>query len=144
MLGLGRRGDGARARLIEHTINKVELAPRCAAIECTSLSVLDTEELRDHACLVLEGAGRKAIAAGAEALALGCAGMSGLDTMLEGQARRPGDRLGRRRRKRWPGARGARQTHQQGQDLPAHRPKQRIKATPSICSRAAFRSEAVA
>jgi allantoin racemase len=69
--------------LIEHTVGKVGLAPRCASIQCTSLSVLDTEELRDHACLVLEGAGRKAIAEGAEALALGCAGMSGLDTMLE-------------------------------------------------------------
>ncbi|MBU6335246.1 MAG: aspartate/glutamate racemase family protein [Chloroflexi bacterium] len=69
--------------LIEHTVNKVGLMPRCASIQCTSLSVIETEELRDHACLVLEGAGRKAIAEGAEVLALGCAGMSGLDIMLE-------------------------------------------------------------
>jgi allantoin racemase len=69
--------------LIEHTIAKVGLTPRCASIQCTSLSVIDTEELRDNACMVLEVAGRKAIAEGAEALALGCAGMSGLDTMLE-------------------------------------------------------------
>jgi allantoin racemase len=69
--------------LIERTVGKVGLASRCASIQCTSLSVLDTEELRDHACVVLEVAGRAAIAQGAEALALGCAGMSGLDTMLE-------------------------------------------------------------
>jgi allantoin racemase len=69
--------------LVEHTIARVGLTSRCASIQCTSLSVVDTEELRDKAADALEVAGQAAIADGAEALALGCAGMSGLDTILE-------------------------------------------------------------
>jgi allantoin racemase len=69
--------------LIEHTVAKVGLTSRCASIQCTSLSVVDTEALRDRAADALEIAGRAAISEGAEALALGCAGMSGLDTILE-------------------------------------------------------------
>ena len=69
--------------LIERTVAKVGLTSRCASIQCTALSVVDTEQLRDQACASLEVAGRAAIAEGAEALALGCAGMSGLDTYLE-------------------------------------------------------------
>lgn len=69
--------------LIEQTVAKVGLTSRCASIQCTSLSVVDTEELRDTAADALEVAGQAAIADGAEALALGCAGMSGLDTILE-------------------------------------------------------------
>jgi allantoin racemase len=69
--------------LIERTVQKVGLTSKCASIQCTALSVVDTEELRDSACDALEVAARAAIAEGAEAIALGCAGMSGLDTELE-------------------------------------------------------------
>lgn len=56
---------------------------RCIGVFTTNLSVADTEHLREAACNTLEDAGRKAIAEGAEAIALGCAGMSGLDVELE-------------------------------------------------------------
>lgn len=56
---------------------------RCVGVFTTDLSVADTEHLREAACNTLEDAGRKAIAEGAEAIALGCAGMSGLDIELE-------------------------------------------------------------
>lgn len=56
---------------------------RCIGVYTTDLSVADTEELRDAACNTLEDAARKAIADGAEAIALGCAGMAGLDVELE-------------------------------------------------------------
>lgn len=58
-------------------------AERCVGVFTTDLTVADTEHLRDAACNSLEAAGRKAIAEGAEAIALGCAGMSGLDVELE-------------------------------------------------------------
>lgn len=56
---------------------------RCIGVFTTDLSVADTEHLREAACNTLESAGRKAMAQGAEAIALGCAGMSGLDVELE-------------------------------------------------------------
>ena len=56
---------------------------RCVGVFTTDLTVADTEHLREAACNTLESAGRKAIAQGAEAIALGCAGMSGLDVELE-------------------------------------------------------------
>lgn len=56
---------------------------RCVGVFTTDLTVADTEHLREAACNTLEDAGRKAIAQGAEAIALGCAGMSGLDIELE-------------------------------------------------------------
>ncbi|HSM57175.1 MAG TPA: aspartate/glutamate racemase family protein [Candidatus Sulfomarinibacteraceae bacterium] len=56
---------------------------RCIGVFTTDLTVADTEHLREAACNTLEDAGRKAIAEGAEAIALGCAGMSGLDVELE-------------------------------------------------------------
>lgn len=56
---------------------------RCIGVFTTDLSVADTEHLRQAACNTLESAGRKAMAQGAEAIALGCAGMSGLDVELE-------------------------------------------------------------
>ena len=58
-------------------------AERCIGVFTTDLTVADTEHLRDAACNTLEDAGRKAIAMGAEAIALGCAGMAGLDVDLE-------------------------------------------------------------
>src|SRR6266542_6849010 len=64
-------------------------AERCIGVFTTDLTVADTEHLRDAACNTLEDAGRKAIAMGAEAIALGCAGMSGLDVELEARLRIP-------------------------------------------------------
>lgn len=58
-------------------------AERCIGVFTTDLSVADTEHLREAACNTLEDAGRKAMVMGAEAIALGCAGMSGLDIDLE-------------------------------------------------------------
>jgi allantoin racemase len=56
---------------------------RCIGVFTTDLTVADTEHLREAACNTLEDAGRKAIEMGAEAIALGCAGMAGLDLELE-------------------------------------------------------------
>jgi allantoin racemase len=58
-------------------------AERCIGVFTTDLSVADTEHLRAAACNRLEDAGRKAMEMGAEAIALGCAGMAGLDVELE-------------------------------------------------------------
>ena len=56
---------------------------RCVGVFTTDLTVVDTEHLRDAACNTLEDASRKAMEMGAEAIALGCAGMAGLDVDLE-------------------------------------------------------------
>lgn len=72
---------------VQKTVHKTGFgigpAERCIGVFTTDLSVADTEHLRDAACNTLEDAARKAIAQGAEAIALGCAGMSGLDIDLE-------------------------------------------------------------
>ena len=64
-------------------IYKLGPSERCIGVFTTDLTVADTEHLRDAACNTLEDAGRQAIAMGAEAIALGCAGLSGLDVELE-------------------------------------------------------------
>lgn len=68
--------------MVEKTIEKVGLSSRCALALCTDLPVAATEEDRDHTVEVLEAGGRQVIAAGAEVIVLGCAGMSGLDQQL--------------------------------------------------------------
>ncbi len=68
--------------MVEKTIEKVGLSSRCALALCTDLPVAATEEDRDHTVNVLEAGGRQVIAAGAEVIVLGCAGMSGLDQQL--------------------------------------------------------------
>lgn len=68
--------------MVEKTIEKVGLSSRCALAICTDLPVAATEEDRDHTVDVLEAGSRQAIAAGAEVIVLGCAGMSGLDQQL--------------------------------------------------------------
>lgn len=73
--------------MVEKTIEKIGLSSRCALALCTDLPVAATEEDRDHTVDVLEAGSRQAIAAGAEVIVLGCAGMSGLDQQLS-------DRLG--------------------------------------------------
>ncbi len=74
-----------RARdMAEKTVQKAGMTERCASIRTTSLSVLDTENDRAHTVEVLAAASQLAIAEdGAEAICLGCAGMSGLEKQLE-------------------------------------------------------------
>lgn len=76
---------GHRVRtLIEETIQRTGFGHRCVSIRTTGLAVTETETAREATLLALEAAGREAIAQDhAEALCLGCAGMSGLDHALE-------------------------------------------------------------
>ncbi|MEM8808568.1 MAG: aspartate/glutamate racemase family protein, partial [Cyanobacteria bacterium P01_G01_bin.38] len=74
--------------MVEKTIQKTGLTGRCASVRTTKLSVLETECDRTHTLDILTAAAKLAIHEdGAEAICLGCAGMSGLETQLE-------DRLG--------------------------------------------------
>ena len=69
---------------IEQTIYKTGFGHRCVSIRTTGLAVTKTETARAETLTALEEAGKLAIAQdGAEALCLGCAGMSGLDVELE-------------------------------------------------------------
>lgn len=68
--------------MVEKTIEKVGLSSRCALALCTDLPVAATETDRDYTVDLLEQGSRQAIAAGAEVIVLGCAGMSGLDQQL--------------------------------------------------------------
>lgn len=74
-----------RARdMVEKTIHKAGMEGRCASVRTTSLSVLDTERDRANTVEVLAHASQLAIEEdGAEAICLGCAGMSGLEKQLE-------------------------------------------------------------
>ncbi|MEM7797426.1 MAG: aspartate/glutamate racemase family protein, partial [Cyanobacteria bacterium P01_C01_bin.118] len=70
--------------MVEKTIVKTGLTTRCASIRTTKLSVLDTEQDRLSTLDVLTEASLLAIQNdGAEAICLGCAGMSGLEQQLE-------------------------------------------------------------
>ena len=68
--------------MVEKTIEKVGLSSHCALALCTDLPVAATAEDRDLTLNVLESGARTVIAAGAEVIVLGCAGMSGLDELL--------------------------------------------------------------
>lgn len=74
-----------RARdVAEKTVHKAGMTGRCASIRTTALSVLDTESDRAKTVEILTAASQQAIAEdGAEAICLGCAGMSGLEKQLE-------------------------------------------------------------
>ncbi len=74
-----------RAREVaEKTVQKAGMTERCASIRTTSLSVLDTQNERAHTVDFLVAASKLAIEEdGAEAICLGCAGMSGLEKQLE-------------------------------------------------------------
>jgi allantoin racemase len=74
-----------RARdMVEKTVHKAGMTGRCASVRTTSLSVLDTENDRANTVEVLAAASKLAIEQdGAEAICLGCAGMSGLEKQLE-------------------------------------------------------------
>ncbi|MBT9314377.1 aspartate/glutamate racemase family protein [Leptothoe spongobia] len=70
--------------MVEKTVEKTGLTARCASVRTTRLSVLDTEQDRTATLDVLTEAGNLAIREdGAEAICLGCAGMSGLEQQLE-------------------------------------------------------------
>ena len=70
--------------MVEKTVQKTGLTARCASIRTTSLSVLDTEQNRTATLEILTEASQLAIQTdGAEAICLGCAGMSGLEQQLE-------------------------------------------------------------
>jgi allantoin racemase len=74
-----------RARdMVEKTVHKAGMMGRCASVRTTSLAVLDTENDRANTVEVLAAASQLAIEEdGAEAICLGCAGMSGLEKQLE-------------------------------------------------------------
>ncbi|MBF2003034.1 MAG: aspartate/glutamate racemase family protein [Synechococcales cyanobacterium C42_A2020_086] len=70
--------------MIEKTIYRAGFAHRCVSIRTTGLAVIETEQARQATLEALETAGRLAITEDrAEALCLGCAGMSRLDQELE-------------------------------------------------------------
>ncbi|HEY9698571.1 MAG TPA: aspartate/glutamate racemase family protein [Trichocoleus sp.] len=70
--------------MIEKTIHRAGFAHRCVSIRTTGISVIETDTARQETIDALEAAGRLAIIEDkAEALCLGCAGMSGLDKELE-------------------------------------------------------------
>ncbi|MEM9568521.1 MAG: aspartate/glutamate racemase family protein [Cyanobacteria bacterium P01_E01_bin.34] len=76
---------GHRVRsMIEDTIHRTGFGYRCVSIRTTGLAVVETETARDATIAALVEAGTLAISEdGAEALCLGCAGMSGLDEVLQ-------------------------------------------------------------
>jgi allantoin racemase len=70
--------------MIEKTIAKTGFAQRCVSIRTTGIPVIETENARQATLDALEIVGRLAIEQDrAEALCLGCAGMSRLDIDLE-------------------------------------------------------------
>jgi allantoin racemase len=70
--------------MIEKTVHKTGFAHRCVSIRTTGIPVVETETARQATLDALEAVGRLAISEDkAEALCLGCAGMSRLDTELE-------------------------------------------------------------
>ena len=72
--------------MVEKTIQKTGFHDRCVSVRTTKLAVLDTERDRASTLEVLAQASRLAMEEdGAEAICLGCAGMSGLEQQLEEQ-----------------------------------------------------------
>ncbi|MBE9100770.1 aspartate/glutamate racemase family protein [Vacuolonema iberomarrocanum] len=70
--------------MVEKTVQKTGLMDRCASVRTTRLSVLDTESDRLNTLKELTSISQLAIYEdGAEAICLGCAGMSGLAKALE-------------------------------------------------------------
>jgi allantoin racemase len=67
---------------IHDSLTVAGLASRCTAIEAAELAVLDLDAAPEAALDAMHSAGRRALDAGAEALALGCAGMAGMSEHL--------------------------------------------------------------
>lgn len=73
---------GRACAQIHDSLTVAGLANRCAAIEAAELAVLELGSDPGVALDAMHSAGRRAIDAGAEALALGCAGMAGMSEHL--------------------------------------------------------------
>ena len=72
---------------IEQNLVKYGLAVRCARVRAANVSVLALEEPGSEACRAIEAEIARALAEdGAEAIVLGCAGMTDLARELEGKA----------------------------------------------------------
>ncbi|MEO1592342.1 MAG: aspartate/glutamate racemase family protein [Cyanobacteria bacterium J06632_22] len=70
--------------MVEKTVWKTGFTHRCASVRTTTLAVLDTENDRQATLETLTETSKLAIEQdGAEAICLGCAGMSGLEQQLE-------------------------------------------------------------
>lgn len=67
------------AGLIEDSLRGAGVAENCAAVIGTGLGVLDLDADEERCTAAFAAAGRRALAAGAEVLVLGCAGMTGLE-----------------------------------------------------------------
>jgi len=70
---------------IEDQLRLAGLLDRCAAILAADLGVLELEEDESRTAARLAEVGREAIAAGAEALCLGCGGMAGMARLLSAE-----------------------------------------------------------
>jgi allantoin racemase len=68
---------------MEELVRGYGLEGRCSGVEPVALGVAEAEADRDAALAAYEAAGRRAIAAGAEVLCLGCGPMLGLRERLE-------------------------------------------------------------
>jgi allantoin racemase len=68
---------------IEDSLRIAGVLGRCAAVVAADLPVVDIAADIAETALALESAGHRALAAGADALVLGCAGFAGLDAALE-------------------------------------------------------------
>ncbi|WP_333770559.1 aspartate/glutamate racemase family protein [Streptomyces sp. IBSBF 2435] len=64
---------------IQDSLHTAGVGQNCAAVVGTGLAVLDLDEDSDLVTGAFVAAGRRAMAAGAEVLVLGCAGMTGLE-----------------------------------------------------------------
>lgn len=70
--------------MVEKTVHKTGFTHRCVSVRTTGIAVVETENSRQATVDALEAEGRKAIAEDkVEALCLGCAGMGGLELVLE-------------------------------------------------------------
>lgn len=72
------------ADLVWDCVRKAGLEGKCVSVRTTNLTVVETETMREGAARALLEASEQAIEEdGAEAICLGCAGMGGLDEILE-------------------------------------------------------------
>lgn len=68
---------------IEDSVRNAGLAGRCAGVAATGIPVLTIHADEGQSVTVLAGAAQTLLAAGADAIVLGCAGFAGLDRALE-------------------------------------------------------------
>ncbi len=65
--------------LIEDSLRTAGVGENCTAVQAAGVGVLDLERDEEATAAAFVAAGRRALAAGAEVLVLGCAGMTGLE-----------------------------------------------------------------